>query len=394
DIFSKKFDLNIKKDENIADMLLLSGNDGVSLGSIYGGCNYLTFYPMSPATYMANFFINNMKEFNIVVEQFEDEISVINSAIGASYGGARSAVTTSGGGFALMEEAISLSGMAEIPIVIHLAQRPAPATGLPTRTAQADFDLALYSGHGEFPRIIYAPGSTEEALYLSSKAFNMSQKYQIPVFILTDQYLIDTYYIVDKKDIQFEEPVNYYEKADKDYKRYKLTEDGVSPLAIPGEGDGLVICNGNEHDEYGDTTEELYYSQKMQEKRNKKLEKIEEEAVKPTFIGSKDYDVLIYCWGSTFEIVKEALDVIDDKRIACLHYSQVYPVEKTSLEYFKKAKYIVGIEQNYYGQFGNYLESRMHKKTDKKILKYNGRVFYLEEIVEGIKKFMGEIYGN
>jgi len=195
---------------------------------------------MSPATEMASFFIKNAKLFGLVVEQFEDEIAVINSAIGASFGGARSVVTTSGGGFDLMEEALSLSGMAEIPVVIHLAQRPGPSTGLPTRTMQSDFNLALYAGHGEFPRIILAPASIEDSFYLSSKAFNLAQKYQVPVFILTDQYLLDTYYLLDRNNLEGEKPQKYYIKADLDYKRYLLTENGISPFAIPGDSKGIV----------------------------------------------------------------------------------------------------------------------------------------------------------
>ena len=384
----------IKQDNSVAHKLMMSGNDGVSLGAIYGGCNYLSFYPMSPATEMASFFIKNSKAFGLVVEQFEDEVSVINSAIGASFGGARSVVTTSGGGFDLMEEALSLAGMAEIPVVIHLAQRPGPSTGLPTRTMQSDFNLALYAGHGEFPRIILAPESIEDAFYLSSKAFNLAQKYQVPVFILTDQYLLDTYYLLDRNNLKGEKPQRYHIKADLDYKRYLLTENGISPFAIPGDSEGIIISNGNEHDEYGDTTEDEYYSRKMQEKRNKKVLSIEAEALMPKFIGQEKYEVLIYSWGSTYFVIKDALEAINDSRIAFVHYSQLYPINKESLEYFKNARYILGIEQNVTGQFGEFLKTKIYKPINRKILKYNGRAFYLEEIIEAIKIFMGETYGN
>jgi 2-oxoglutarate ferredoxin oxidoreductase subunit alpha len=385
---------DINPDDSVTDKLMMSGNDGVSLGAIYGGCNYLSFYPMSPATGMANFFIENAKTFRLVVEQFEDEIAVINSAIGAAFGGARSVVTTSGGGFDLMEEAVSLSGMAEIPIVIHLAQRPGPSTGLPTRTMQSDFNLALYAGHGEFPRIIYAPASIEEAFYLSSKAFNVAQKCQIPVFLLTDQYLIDTYYLLDESDLVGEKAEKYYVKADVDYKRYALTDNGISPFAIPGDGKGIVISNGNEHDEYGDTTEEEHYSMKMQEKRNQKLLEIERDAIKPKFSGSDKYEVLIYSWGSTYFLVKDALEIINDNRLAHIHYSQLYPINRESLKYFNHARFILGIEQNFNGQFGDFLKTKIYKPINRKILKYNGRPFYLEEIIEAIKIFLGETYGS
>ena len=384
----------IKPDTSVIDKLMMSGNDGIALGAIYGGCNYLSFYPMSPATGMANFFIENAKTFGLVVEQFEDEIAVINSAIGAAFGGARSVVTTSGGGFDLMEEAISLSGMAEIPIVIHLAQRPGPSTGLPTRTMQSDFNLALYAGHGEFPRIIFAPSSIEESFYLASKAFNLSQKYQIPVFLLTDQYLLDTYYLLDESALVGEKPETYYVKADENYKRYALTDNGISPFAIPGDSKGLIISNGNEHDEYGDTSEDEYYSRKMQEKRNQKFLNIEKDTIEPTFSGNNTFEVLIYSWGSTYFLVKDALEIINDDRLAHIHYSQLYPISKESLQYFKKARYILGIEQNINGQFGDFLKTKIYKPINRKILKYNGRPFYLEEIIEAIKIFLGETYGS
>lgn len=385
---------NIKQDDSVLNKFMMSGNDGISLGAIYGGCNYLSFYPMSPATEMTTFFIENAKTFGLVVEQFEDEISVINSAIGASFGGARSVVTTSGGGFDLMEEAISLSGMAEIPVVVHLAQRPGPSTGLPTRTMQSDFNLVLHAGHGEFPRIILAPANIEESFYLSSKAFNLAQKYQVPVFLLTDQYLLDTYYLLDEKDLAGEKAEKYFIDADENYKRYALTDNGISPFSIPGNSKGIIISNGNEHDEYGDTTEDEYYSRIMQEKRNNKLLSIEMEAIMPKFIGQEKYEVLIYSWGSTYFVIKDALEFINDDRIALIHYSQLYPINKKSLEYFKNARYIIGIEQNIDGQFGEYLKTKIYKPINRKILKYNGRAFYLEEIIEAIKIFMGETYGN
>ncbi|KKK85908.1 hypothetical protein LCGC14_2768540, partial [marine sediment metagenome] len=186
---SGKIEFTIRSSPRIKDENLLNGSEAVGLGALAGGCKFLSSYPMSPSTGVMVFLSQQMEDFDIVVEQAEDEISAINMAIGASYGGARSMVTTSGGGFALMIEGVSLAGMLEIPVVIHLSQRPGPATGLPTRTEQADLELALYSGHGEFPRIILAPGNLKDAFFLTQKAFNLADKYQIPVFVLTDQYL-------------------------------------------------------------------------------------------------------------------------------------------------------------------------------------------------------------
>ena len=183
----------LEADEKVRKDIILSGGDAVSIGAIAGGCNFISSYPMSPSTSVLIFLAQHAEEFNLVAEQAEDEISAINMALGAWYAGARAMVTTSGGGFALMVEGLSLAGMIESPVVIHLAQRPGPATGLPTRTDQGDLLFTLTAGHGEFPRIILAPGSIEEAFYLSQEAFNLADRFQAPVIILTDQYLIDSY---------------------------------------------------------------------------------------------------------------------------------------------------------------------------------------------------------
>jgi 2-oxoglutarate ferredoxin oxidoreductase subunit alpha len=191
---SGRFQVEISPDPQVADEILLNGAEAVGIGSLAGGCNFLSSYPMSPSTGVMVFLSQQMSHFDVIVEQAEDEISAINMALGASYAGARSLVTTSGGGFALMIEGISLAGMIETPVVVHVAQRPGPATGLPTRTEQADLEMVLYAGHGEFPRIIFAPGNIEQAIVLTQKAFDLADKFQIPVFILTDQYFVDSYY--------------------------------------------------------------------------------------------------------------------------------------------------------------------------------------------------------
>ena len=187
----------LKKSPDKSKRIMVSGSQAVALGAIAGGCNFLAAYPMSPSTGVLNLLSKYSKDFDIITEQSEDEIAAVNMALGAWYGGARALVSTSGGGFALMEEGLSLSGMIESPLVVHLAQRPGPATGLPTRTEQGDLELALHAGHGEFPRIILAPGSHEEAFFLTRRAFDLADRYQIPVFVLTDQYLIDSVIDID-----------------------------------------------------------------------------------------------------------------------------------------------------------------------------------------------------
>jgi len=243
--------------QDIQEEILLNGAEAVSLGAISGGCNFISAYPMSPSTGVLTFLSQHAEEFNIIAEQAEDEISAINLALGAWYAGARGMVTTSCGGFALMEEGVSLAGMLELPIVIHLAQRPGPATGLPTRTEQGDLELALYSGHGEFPRIIYAPGGIQDLFYLTQRAFNLADKFQIPVFVLTDQYLMDSYYNTMEFKLTKMDIERYTRKTKKNYKRYQLNKNGITERGIPGWGEGLVLVDSDEHNEQGRITEDL-----------------------------------------------------------------------------------------------------------------------------------------
>ncbi|MHC4175063.1 MAG: 2-oxoacid:acceptor oxidoreductase subunit alpha, partial [Planctomycetota bacterium] len=235
---SSKIKFDIRSDAYVKDQILLSGTEAVALGAIAGGCNFISAYPMSPSTGVLVFLARQAKDFGIIAEQAEDEIAAMNMAIGAWYAGARAMVTTSGGGFALMTEGLSLAGMLESPVVIHLAQRPGPATGLPTRTEQADLELALYAGHGEFHRIILAPGNLEDGFCLAQKAFNLADKYQVPVFILTDQYFVDSYYNTDCFDLSDINIKKHIIKTNADYKRYRLTANGISPRGIPGFGEG------------------------------------------------------------------------------------------------------------------------------------------------------------
>lgn len=224
-----KLNLEIRKDEKVKDDIVISGAEAAALGAIGGGMNFLSAYPMTPLTGIFTFISQHAHEFGIVSEQAEDEISAINMAIGAWYAGARGMVTTSGGGYALMVEGISLAGMLETPVVVFLGQRPGPATGLPTRTEQGDLNFALYSGHGEFPRILLAPGTIEDTFLLSAAAFDLADKYQSPVFVLFDQYLADSYYNLPSLDLAKVKAENQFIRTGAGYKRYALTADGISP---------------------------------------------------------------------------------------------------------------------------------------------------------------------
>lgn len=375
----------ITPSEQVKRQYLLNGSEAVAKGAIAGGCNFISSYPMSPATTVFTELSRLSKQYGILVDQAEDEIAAANMAIAAWYAGARAMVSTSGGGFALMTEAISLSGMIETPIVVHLGQRPGPATGLPTRTEQGDLNLVLYAGHGDFPRIIYAPGNLCEAYELSAKAFNIADKYQIPVFVLTDQYFLDSFHNVDEMpEVKIE---RYIVKTDENYKRYTLTEDGISPRGIPGYGKGLVRVDSDEHDEYGHITESAEVRRKMVEKRLKKMDKIIQDAVPPKLFGSENYKYLIVTWGSTQLIVKEALEKLGNKDVAMLHFSQVYPVPPIAENYLKKAEKVIFLEQNATGQFANLIKLTFDGiDTQRRILKYDGFPFSVEQVVEAISK--------
>ncbi|MFE3846172.1 2-oxoacid:acceptor oxidoreductase subunit alpha [Thermoplasmatota archaeon] len=371
-----------KKNNNI----ILNGVETIGLGALAGGCNFISSYPMSPSTGVLTFLSKHSEEFNIIAEQAEDEISAINMVLGAWYVGARGMVTTSGGGYALMTEGVSLAGMIESPVVIHLGQRPAPATGLPTRTEQGDLEHAIYSSHGEFPKIIFAPGTLEDGFYLTQKAFNLADKYQIPVYILTDQYFIDSFYDIPKLDIKNNKNINHFIRTDKDYKRYKITKNGISPRGIPGYGNGLVCVDSDEHDEEGRITENSDIRIKMVNKRLKKLSEIKKEIISPDLYGEKDYKILVIGWGSTYHIIREAIENISRKDIAFLYFKQVYPLHNETINYLNKAEKTIIVENNATSQFSKLIRQQTGYEIKNKILQYDGSPFSVETIITEIQK--------
>ncbi len=365
---------------------LLDGTEAVALGAIAGGCNFLSFYPMSPATGTAVFLAGRAEEFNIEVLQAEDEIAAVNMALGAWYAGGRGLVSTSGGGFALMNEGLSLAGMIESPLVIHLGQRPGPATGLPTRTEQGDLLYALFAGHGEFPRVIFTPGTIEECFHLTRRAFILADRWQIPVIVLTDQYLLDSSYNLPVPEIPEEKIENRIIETGKDYRRYAPAEDGVSPRGIPGHGRGLVAVDSDEHDEEGRITEDFSVRVGMVDKRRAKISGLRREALEPEFFGDPDWRTLVLGWGSTRNIILESLEELGRKEIAYLHFSQVEPLSPKTGALLRKAKKTIVIENNAAGQFARLLKMTFGHEADGAIRKYNGLPFSREEISQAIEK--------
>jgi 2-oxoglutarate/2-oxoacid ferredoxin oxidoreductase subunit alpha len=367
---------------------LMTGNEALALGAVKGGLEFYAAYPMTPVTAILHYLAENRKKFGIQAIHAENEIGVIGMAEGAAYAGKRAMVSTSGGGFALMIEHLSLAGQAEIPIVIILGQRPGPATGLPTYTGQGELLFVLHSGHGEFPRIIIAPGDTEEAIEAARDAQNLAWQFQIPVIILGDKHLCESTFSTepDKIASQKIEPKLWDKKGV--YRRYRQTDDGISPLAFPGQAGAVVKSDSYEHDEDGITTEEAGWTVKNAEKRIKKAAAIVAELKKrPTVkvYGDEKSDVVLLVWGSTKGGAVEAA-----ARTGCRVVQPLFlhplPVWELA-EKLKGARRIIGIEANATGQFCGLAEAA-GIKIDAKILKYDGRPFTVAELAEKIKNVL------
>lgn len=382
--------------------MLIAGIEAIGLGAIASGCKFYSAYPMTPSTGIMNYIAGKEEEYGIIVEQVEDEISAINMALGASFAGVRSMTGTSGGGFALMVEGLSLAGIIEIPIVIALGQRPGPATGLPTRTEQADLNFALYSAHGEFPRVIFAPGTPEQAFYLTNKAFDIAEKYQIPVIIIFDTYLSDSQWTYEGLDLSKVKFTDYRIRGDafkslSEYRRYADTESGISPLGVPGDSKHLVVIDSDEHDEEGHIIEDAATRIKMVNKRLfKKMPHLMQEIVPPFFYGNDKPDIVITGWGSTYGVMKEAVDVMSkDHNISMLHFSEIYPFPSTDkfdyLNILNNAKLTICIENNATGQFSRLMRAETGYEFKARINKYDGRPFLLEEIIGEINVQIGRL---
>ncbi len=372
--------------------MMLNANEAIALGALSAGLQFLSFYPMTPATSIALTVIQHAEAFGVIVEQGEDEIAVINMAIGASYAGGRAMVTTSGGGFALMVEGVSLAGMTETPLVIVVGQRPGPATGLPTRTEQGDLELVLHAGHGEFPRAVFAPGTVEECYSLTRKAFEVAETCQSPVFILTDQFIADSYRAVSPAGMERIAPADLDQQpADfpLPYRRYALTESGISPRLVPGASEHLVVVDSDEHTEDGHLTEDLGVRGEMMRKRLRKHESIIAQVVPSQFDGIADPDLLLVSWGSCGGSVAEAAQKLaaEGRRVATLHCSQVWPlVPKQFLGQLEAAGEVVVVEGNATGQFTRLIRRETGFHIERQVLRYDGLPITPEYIIRELNR--------
>jgi 2-oxoglutarate ferredoxin oxidoreductase subunit alpha len=381
DEIAQKCTLDITRDASVKNTFFLTGAQSIAWGAIAGGCNFISAYPMSPSTGVLTELANQKQAFGIVVEQVEDEISAMNMTVGAWYAGARALANTSGGGFALMGEAVSLAGMVETPMVCHVAQRPGPASGLPTRTAQEDLNLVLYSGHGEFARAIYAPSTVEEGFELTRQAFLVADKYQVPTFILTDQYFMDTFVNIQTPELPDVAPKQQIVKTNPDYQRYKHTENGISPRGVPGYGEGVVCADSDEHDESGHVTESMSVRNEMVHKRMQRFDLLQEAIIPPKRYGNATAPTLIIGWGTTFGSIIEALETVDRHDLGYMHFTQVFPLPDHIDDWLSLAKQIIVVENNATGQFAQLLRQHTNVPVDS-LLRYDGLPFTVEELVE------------
>ncbi|MCD6575625.1 MAG: 2-oxoacid:acceptor oxidoreductase subunit alpha [Nanoarchaeota archaeon] len=367
---------------------LMSGNTAVAYGAVKAGLDNYIAYPMTPATPILHYLAKNSDKFGVKVVQPENEIGVINMALGSAYAGAKTMIGTSGGGFALMNEALSLAGMSETPIVIAEIQRPGPSTGVPTYTSQADLNFVINAGHGEFPKIVVAPGTNEQAFYKSAEALYLAWKYQTPVIILGDKHLgesLRTIKIDEKKSKKAKAKLS---KGGKNYKRYAMTKDGISPLAFPGMKGTVVKSSSYEHDEFGITTEEPEVVKKMQEKRLRKMQTIEKEIEKleAVKVYGKGKNVIV-TWGSSIGAVLEAAKSLKNVKIVQVIYMLPFP-KKAVKKHLNSAKKVVCVEANATGQLANLIKLLTGIEIKNKVLKYDSREFDPIGLLKELKRWL------
>lgn len=368
--------------------LTMTGNEAVALGAIAGGVQFYAAYPMTPSSTILHYLAKNASRAGIVVKHAEDEISVINMSIGASFAGTRTMVGTSGGGFCYMTEAIGLAGITELPIVVFLGQRPGPALGLPTWTEQGDLRFALSAGNGEFPRIVLAPSDALEAFELTRRALTLAETFQLPVIILSDKYLAESRYSLNLdtetfKNSRFGFELKPTPDANGFYPRYK-PQNPVSPRTIPGTLGGVYIANADEHNHYGLSTEEAGDRIEQVDKRAKKLEAALMEIPKQYQEKQDNAKVAFISFGSTKGPIKAARELLSAEDIPTNHLnlSWLWPFPTLQVEEFlNQNPNVVIVEGNSQAQFAGLIAQETGFMAKNKLRRYDGRPFYTEDIV-------------
>jgi 2-oxoglutarate ferredoxin oxidoreductase subunit alpha len=380
--------------------IFLTGNQAIALGAMAAGCTFYSFYPMTPATSIGQFLADHGPDEGIVVKQMEDEIAVVNIAIGAAYAGARSMCATSGGGFALMVEALGMAGILEAPLVVGLSQRSGPSTGLPTKTEQGDLNLVFGAGQGDYPRIILAPRNIAEAYHLTVKAFDLADKWQTPVIVMSDLLLSEHFETSEELPMETAR-IDRHKVWDGQgtFLRYQVTEDGVSARAWPGMANAAHIAGSDEHDEDGTLVsdvraglpEAMEVRIQQMDKRMRKLTGAARDLDMPERIGPADAAITLVSWGSTQGAVREAMETLSAEgiRVASLEFSQIYPLDATKIrEVLERERYTIMVEGNYTGQFERLLRAETGWFPSDTLHKYDGEPFWPEEIVKKVKSVL------
>jgi len=382
----------------LSTQLVMTGNDAFSLASIIADCRFYSAYPMTPSSTVLTTLAGWQEKTGIVVRHAEDEISVINSALGASFGGVRASVGTSGGGFSLMVESLSFAGVAELPIVVFLAQRQGPATGLPTWTSQGDLLFAVHAGHGEFMKIILAPGDVEEMLELTTKAYNLSDIYQTPVIVLSDMLLSEAHETVSK---QFVDDLNACYKLDRGktvdkpthlpYVRYKPESDGISERLLPGADGSYYQANSYEHKADSHTTESAEDTLEQVGKRHQKIQTyLANHFDPPTVYGDLDKsEAVLVSHGSNKRIILETIQELEKegRSVTYIHFTHLYPLDEKKIKpLFENVKRYILVEQDLNAQFGKLLRMETGVHIAEQILRFDGRPITVEQIIAHINE--------
>lgn len=389
-VYDQKLENKFGMKPIISKYLFINGNEAISLGAVKAGCKLIAAYPMTPASTVMQTMAVLEHEYNIIVKQSEDEIAACTMVIGANFSGIRAMTATSGGGFALMAEGLGLAGMTETPLVVVEAQRGGPSTGLPTKMEQSDLLFMLHASQGEFPRVVIAPGTVQECFRFTYEAFNLAEKYQMIVIILTDKNLADRNesledlneegFVIDRGKLII--------KAGSDYKRFEFSKDGVSPRLIPGVSGSRFVVTGNEHDEKGQVTEDPVNRVKMVQKRAQKLKTLQKSLPKPKLIGPSDAKYTLVSWGSTKGAITEAMKRLKAEGVSVnyLPIKYIWPLHsETVRNVMKNSKNTVLIEHNHDGQLGRVIKQETGLDFKFKILKYDGFPFTTEGLVSEIK---------
>jgi 2-oxoglutarate/2-oxoacid ferredoxin oxidoreductase subunit alpha len=386
-----KYTTNLSPKDEFKNDIIITGNEAIALGAIAGGVRLYSSYPMTPASSILSTLAEEGPKYGMIVKQAEDEITAANMVIGANHGGTRAMCGTSGGGFDLMTEALSLAGMTEVPFTCVIGQRPGPATGAPTWTAQGDLNLALHAGHGDFPRIVLAPGDAEEAFYLTTEALNLAEKYQTPVLILSDKYLAENNYSVPKFDMKkvtidrgkLLQPSEF--AANQDKLRYELTEDGVSTRWFPGDNVNTFLANSDEHTTKGYSTEESKEMADMMAKRSRKETTIKQALPDPVIYGDPaTADLVVISWGSNKPTILDAMTALKTKgiKIAFMQVTYIWPLKEETIKTFlSQSKKRAILEGNISGQLHKLIWMYTGIEIEHKLFKYDGRPIFFEEAV-------------